>query len=252
MNRRPVPMSPAMQQEIQRRLAAGEPLPPGVHAVPEGQVPPPHTYPTGVAVQPDGRPIQPPEDLTELNPMTINADTITLLRNASECPLPSENTIIQQNLQIMSRMGKVDDSRIEQTMAQGLATYLRANIYCENQMKKRTVVRFEDDEELAELHAEIQEGTKKLEKMRKEFNEIVTKVQAAGKERWERSVRKYGLDPAKNIYILSSDDADISQAHLDCAACKGKVRIRKARQATTELIQEVQRELKDEAAKKKE
>ncbi len=240
-------ITPAMRKELERRMAAGEPLPQGFRAVPEGQVPPQGMMPTGVTAQADGKPIQPPDDLTPYNPIVADNDGLTLMRNAHKCPLPNEATTLQQTLQMLTQLeGKLTDRTIEIT-AQGLAAYMHVGNFCGDQMKDRVVVEFAKDTALAAHHQEIQDCTTEMQALQKQMQAIHTRAKKAIEERWAGAVKNYGLNPAKNFYALNERDGTVIQLSLDCAACKGKARLRKSRQGAQEHMKQVQTEKRKQA-----
>lgn len=244
------PVSPEMQRILQEKMARGEPLPPGYTAVPEGQVPPPGMIPTGVSTKSNGAPLQTPENLTAYNPIAVNNDSMALMRNNAECPLPNETALLQQHLQLLTALeGELSNNAIDIT-ARGLAAYMHVGSFCTKNLRNRPVVTFSQDPELRELHDTIQHCTSRMETLQKEMQEIHTEARKALETRWKKSIENYGLNPEKNFYTVEEEKGTISLLTLDCAACKGKARIRHARQESQEYLQKVRLEKQKEENKK--
>lgn len=251
----PKHLTPQMQAELQRRMQAGEPLPPGFVALPEGQAPPSGMVPAGVSAQHDGQPITSDTDLTKLNPMLKGQDAFTVMRNKGGCPLPEESSRLQKSIQASLAI-KGHHEEVEKVLAAGLATALRVNSYCDSQLKERVAVDFKDVPELAEMSQQILNLTdeaeglqEQIKKLQVELGVVVRKAQPLIEKRWDTAVKSHGLDPAKNVYCMSEDDNQIIDMRFDCATCKGKARIRKARQEGEKLLQNIAQEQRKTALK---
>ena len=237
-----------METELRRRLAAGEPLPPGFHAVPEGQAPPPGVAPTGVHAQGNGQPIQPPQDLTQFNPVVKGQDAFTLMRNKAECPIPNEAARLQKNIQATLAI-KGNHEEVEEVLSDGLATSLRVNSYCETQLRERVAVDFTKTPELAQMTDRILILTDTAETLQNQLKEVVTEARTLIERRWDTAVKSHGLDPSKNFYCMDEKDTQIIDIRVDCATCKGKARVRKSRQKGEELLRHVAEEQRKTALK---
>ena len=234
----PTRLTPQQMHEIKQRIARGEPLPEGMVAVPDGQQPPPGAVSTGVAARP-GEPVGPPDDLTKFNPITLDQQGMGLLRDVAKCPIPSETQILQQAIQLLSKVQGMDYD-VALLIGTGLAHYMLLNGYCEKAVKDRVAVNFETDEELSALNQTIKDCTAEMQELQKQVVECNKKAREAIEKRWNLSVEKYGLNPAKNCYSLNEDEGVIYQLHLDCISCKGKTGIRKSRQAVQESLAKAQ------------
>lgn len=255
MNRRPVPgrapqpgrpLTPQMQRILQEKLARGEELPPGFVAIKEGDVPPPGLIPTGVSAKADGQPIKPPEDLTPFNPIVANNDGITLMRETCECPLPNETTLLQQHIQLLTALGRMDDEVVD-IISRGLASYMLVGGFCSTNLKDRVAVQFKDDPALAALHQEIKDRTVEMLDLQKKIQECNVAAQKALQSRWDKAVKSFGLSPAKNFYTINEEEGAIHQLHIDCTGCKGKTKLRKSRQEAAAYLAKVREEKRKEA-----
>jgi hypothetical protein len=221
-------------------MAAGEPLPPGVVAVPEGMAPPPGAVNTGVSMPAGRMPSQ--QNVTASrashNPLPVGEEGLKILRALSECAIPEESRKLNELLQMCIK-SESDSDEIEQTLTRGLVVALRANKYCRDQTKTRTVCIFEEDAKLKELHASIKTTEARLNELQKEMKDCIDVVTKAVNERWAIAVKNYGLSPEKWSYRIDEEKGLVEQVDLQCLECKGVTRIRKSRQETTEMLMRV-------------
>jgi hypothetical protein len=241
-----------MEKEIRRRMEAGEPLPPGFTALPEGEVPPPGMVPAGVTARPNGQPAAPPDDLTQFNPVRKDdPNTLTLLRNSSKCPIPDEGARLQKNIQAVLGIPNkdVDNDEIELILCRGIATSLRINTHCEAQKSERVAADLTQDEALADMTTRMQALTDEADQLNQKLQKTVDEARTIIKERWNLAVKKFGLNPAKYIYCFNEEDTQILELRVDCSSCKGPAKVRKSRQEGEELLQRVANAQKQTALK---
>lgn len=229
----PQRLPPQLEAEIRRRIAAGQPLPPGIKAVPAG----------------GGMPLQHPamQARETVNPIPGGAQGLQVLRQMSECNIPKESQTISDMLKTLATETNHDDQEeIEKVIASGLATAVRANYYCNENLKTRVAVQFAADDKLKALNEELNVLDVEREQLQTRLQEIVGKAQGLLKERWTHSVKTYGLAPDKFFYWISEKDGTIEEVELKCHECKGATKIRKARQEIEELIARLRSGVKEE------
>jgi len=242
MNRPNLP--PELVQQIQKNLAEGRDLPPGVVAVPGGQAPPPGAVPTGITAPMMPGAAHPPitpqaqraMSRAQENPLPEGDAGLQVLRGLSDCPIPAESGKLQGMMKTLLASEDIDNEAVEKTLVKGIVTSLRANRYCRQQKRTRTVCIFEQDPKLQKLHELIQQKTKEMDELNKQMQECLEAGQKALQDRWNYAVKTYGLAPEKFSYFINEDDGTIELVELKCAECKGATSIRKARQETTELV----------------
>jgi hypothetical protein len=199
--------------------------------------------PAGITTAADGKEIKPPEDLTPFNPMIPDKDGITLMRNTAKCPLPNETNVLQQHIQLLTNIQKMDDEVVP-IIAKGLAVYMMVNTFCHANLKERIAVEFASDAKLTALHQEIKDRSAEMDELNRKAAACSKAAEKAINERWNHAVKEYGLNPAKNFYALNEDTGQIMHLQLDCPSCKGKASMRKARQAAGEYIQKTQAKMR--------
>jgi hypothetical protein len=233
---------PALAKEIQAALAAGRPLPSGVIAVPEGQRPPPGAIPAGMSAQlpPGMQPQMPPPSKAQHNPIPDGDEGLKILRGFANCPIPQESTKLNRMLQMILQNQSTDDDSADEVLAKGLTAAMKANRYCSQNRKTRTVCIFSEDEKLQDLHLKIKEETANLEALNKEMEECVKRGNTLLMDRWKKAVDTYGLSPEKYLYHIDEEKGIIEQVDLNCDTCKGVVVIRHARQEVTEKLMKSQ------------
>lgn len=245
----PKNLPPEMVQKIRESLASGGPLPPGVVAVPGGQMPPPGAVPTGItapampgAMHSPGIPhAQRAQARQADNPLPEGDAGLQILRNLSDCPIPEESAKLQDLMKKITVSDAIDSDVAEETLVKGLVVAIRANKHCSKQLRKRTVCIFDQDDKLQELHQTIQDETELLDDLNKQIQECVERGQKALNDRWDYAVKTYGLAPEKFSYQIDEEEGIIELVELRCAECKGATAIRKARQESAELVLRLQK-----------
>lgn len=242
---------PDLEQQIRQRMAAGAPLPPGVVAVPQGTQPPPGAVPTGIVAPAPGRPLQAaqmpgarPQAIN--NPLPEGDQGIEILRNMSDCPIPAESKKLNELIKKLVTTTPEDDDIVEKTLSKGLTVVIRANRYCTQQIKTRTVCIFEEDEVLAQDHKQLNELTEELDELHKKLQDCVARGQKVLQHRWNYAVKTYGLAPDKFSYRVDEEKGIIEQIELRCQECKGATTIKKARQETAAALETLKIKRKDD------
>jgi len=231
-----VPQIPAaLQEEIKKALATGGPLPPGVVAVPEGQKPPLGAIPMGISAKaPPNTNAQ--QSKTAHNPIPDGDEGLKILRGFANCPISQESLKLNRMLQMLIQTPATDDDSTDDILSKGLMAAIRANRYCSQNEKKRTVCIFKEDDSLNTLHQAVQDEQANLDRINKELEECVKRGNAALTERWKKAIDTYGLNPDKYLYHIDEDKGIIEQVDLECEKCKGVTVIRHARQEVTEKL----------------
>lgn len=237
MNNRPMNIPPALAKEIQEALASGKPLPPGVVAVRDGQAPPKGAVPMGISanvpagMSPGGAPTK-----LQHNPIPDGPEGLKILRSFSSCPIPQESAKLNQLLQAVLQNDLLDEEKTDAALSKGLIAGLKANKYCASNKKTRTVCMFDQDDELLSLHSQIKEEENTLDRLNKETEECVRRANDLLRQRWEKAVKTYGLNPEKYLYYIDEEKGLIEQVDLDCDQCRGASRIVDARKDVTSLL----------------
>lgn len=169
------------------------------------------------------------------NPIPPGDEGVATLRAMSECPIPEESKRMNDLLQQLVQDPRSNE-QVEQLLANGMAAALRANTYCRNNLKSRTVVVFSADPELDKLHKKFLEMEREVMELTNKMDILKHQVMEVLQARWIYSVKTYGLDVEKYSYRVDEEKGCIEQVNLHCPECKGVVKLRKARQETAELL----------------
>lgn len=167
------------------------------------------------------------------NPIPDGEDGLKILRGFSDCPIPQESTKLNRLLQMMLQDQTNADEDADEILSRGLMAAMRANRYCSQNKKTRTVCIFAEDEKLKVLHEGIQTEQANLERLNKEIEECVKRGNTLLQERWKKVVDTYGLNPDKYLYHIDEEKGIVEQVDLDCEKCKGVEVIKTAREAAT-------------------
>jgi len=240
----PQNLPPELVRQIQENLKQGKPLPPGVISVPAGQAPPPGVIPTGITAQAMPGAMHEPgvghdqraQARLQQNPLPEGPEGMQILRSLSDCPIPAEAQKLQAQMKVLISSESTDDELIERTLMKGLVTSLRADRYCQKQLRTRTVCIFDQDEKLQKLHEDVNRETELLEELQQQIRQCTERGKQALLDRWNYAVKTYGLAPERFAYRINEEDGTIELLELKCESCKGATNIRKARQETAELV----------------
>lgn len=224
---------PQLQAEIQRRLAAGLPLPEGVVAVPPGQTPPKGAIrvngpPSSMA--PLGLP-----NKTPLNPIAGGSDGLRTLREYSECDVPQESKALNEKVQQVITLDGAHPVA-ENALGKAIFAGLKMAKHCETNLHVRTAVRFEDDETLKTLSEEIHTAEVEGMALQKQMQSLMEKAQRLLTDRWDYSVKNYGLDPENRFYRVNEEEKTIEELELRCDTCTAGKEMIKARLDVDEYL----------------
>lgn len=230
MSRHTVPEN--LRKQVEEAIRTGAPLPKGVIAVGPGQSAPPGAVSLG-----SFDPKHPAMAKREaLNPIPAGAAGYKVIRENSECNIPSETANINNMMdKTLAKALGGDEERLEElvrdSVAKGLVVALRTEHYCSENSAHREVLSFASNPELSTIQARLKE----LEKETGEIHTILQNLLAEGKEllekRWKLAVEVGGLSPENNFYVINEEAGTVEMVELKCHECKGAVKIKKARQA---------------------
>jgi len=175
-----------------------------------------------------------------INPLPMGTESLKQLRARSECPIPGESNTFHDLTRKLTVMD--DNEDLLDHLGQGLAAILGADSYCKKHHTERTVVIFDDDEVLKNLHKEAMEKKAEFEKRKQELDSLAVVTNTLIRQRWSKAVELYGLNVDDRFYQIDEEEGKIIELSLKCPECKGKVRVRKARQQLTQIL--VSRETK--------
>jgi hypothetical protein len=189
------------------------------------------------AQMPPGVAPRPAVTKAQHNPLPEGEDGLKILRAFSNCPIPEESAKLNKLLQMLLQNQTETDESADEILSKGLMAAMRANRYCNQNKKTRTVCIFAEDEKLSVLHKQIQDEQANLERLNTELEECVKRGNEVLQERWKKAVDTYGLNPDKYLYHIDEEKGIIEQMDLDCQKCKGIEVITKARtDATAKLM----------------
>ena len=236
MNQDPKRLPPEVEAEMLRRMAAGQPLPPGVIAR-QGAAPMPGAMP-----MPGGAPPSAEDIKKQSNPIPHGDEGRALIREQSTCDLAPEATRINAVLPAIMDF-KTDDekihSEIDDLVGRGLIAGLRGKRHCENQFRTRVVCNFSKDEKLSTIAADLAGIEEEMTELERKIQETVARGRALLKERFEYATSTYGLATDKYYYWIDEDAGTIESVSLDCEGCKGSSNLKKARKNVEELHRKI-------------
>ena len=172
---------------------------------------PPQGMPPGM--MPQGVPTK-----EQLNPLPPGPEAIKALRNLAECNIPEESKKLNQQLQMLLSIDG-DHEVAELAMGKGIFAGLKMNLHCTKNLKTRTAVVMKSDDKLVAIEAGLKAAETEVTELQRKIQEISAKAQQLLKERWEYSVKTYGLNPEKNFYRIDEDNGLIEEIELRCDQC---------------------------------
>lgn len=216
MTRRRTPLMPGMPPGM---------MPPGV--APIGMMPPP-----GAEQQQQQDPKA--AILRSKNPFPAGKESMKILRAISDCPITREADNFNDLTKAVVTME--DNEELLETLGKGITTILNADNYCEKALKARTVVLFEEDDQLQKIQKEMDELDAELQTLQKEVSEKAMRMRDLLRLRWQTAVKNYALSDDARAYRINEEHGRIEQVDLHCQECKGGTKIRKIRQELNEQL----------------
>jgi len=219
----------------QRRMPMMPGMPPGM-----GMAPVVTPLPAGGVSIGSAPPQQSPQQearanfLRSKNPFPLSKDSMKALRALSECPITREADAINEATKMVVSMD--NNEELLEILGKGISTILNADNYCEKSLKTRTVVLFEEDDQLTKIQDEIESLDTELQALQQTLAEKATRMQELLHTRWRTAVKNYALSDDSRAYRIDEENGRIEQVDLRCQECKGGTKIRKIRQELNERI----------------
>lgn len=188
--------------------------------------------------QPGQAPQAGPGNKEQFNPLPEGRGSIQVLKAHSNCPVPQEAATLNALLSKAQETpaGTDKDAELDAAIAEAVTLVLRSDRECERQISTRTAGLFNEEPELKGL-------TDKLEILYREIKEMESSIKAKAdefntlsKQRWERSVKTFGLNPQERFYRIENDNRRIVQLDLKCDACQSGKLLRDARQKLVKAL----------------
>lgn len=174
--------------------------------------------------------MQPPPKLSrkQLNPLPDQQASVKVLRACTDCPVTADAQQIQS---IASKVAELDNvSELAPLLAESFSGLILWDNHCRENLTKRKVLNLKEDEEITAITASLQSAGEDLDRLHKEFTEKQEKLQRTIKDRWDKIVSKYGLNPDDYSYSINEDSGDVYMLDLKCPECKFATTMRKHRQ----------------------
>ncbi len=169
------------------------------------------------------------------NPIAEGNDGLRVLREHGNCDIPAESKKL--NAQVQKVLDLDGDHQVaEIAMGKGIFAGLKMAKHCANNLQVRTVVKFENDEKLAELTATIRSCETRAMELQKEMRSLAEGAQKALAERWTYSVKNYGLSPETKFYRVDEEKDFIEEVELRCDKCTAGQNMIDARVTVEEYI----------------
>lgn len=152
------------------------------------------------------------------NPIPDGLDGIKTIRNMGSCNIPEESKKLNTQLQVLLQT-EGNHEVAEIAMGKGLFAGLKMNKYCTENLYSRIAVKFEGDDKLVELTEKLKDAEKRALQAQKELQSIAEEAQKLLAERWNYSVKTYGLNPDAKFYVIDEDKGIIKEVELECHKC---------------------------------
>jgi len=152
------------------------------------------------------------------NPLAEGPQGVAQMREMAECNIPEESKKLNGQLAEFLKL-EGDHAIAEKALGKGLFAGLRMNVHCKANLNTRTVVRFEGDNRLSEIAKELKEAETKALDLQKQLQAMAEKAQKLLAERWDYSVKTFGLNPDRNFYRINEANGIIEEVELRCDQC---------------------------------
>lgn len=153
-----------------------------------------------------------------VNPIAEGDDGLRTLREHAECDIPAASKKLNEHVQLLLNT-EGEHPTVELALGQGIFTGLRMAQHCKTHVHARTAVNFKSDEKLTEMTEQIKEAEIKGIALQEEMKMLMVSTQKLLSERWNYSVKAFGLNIETNFYRIDEDKDIIEELELRCDNC---------------------------------
>jgi len=214
-------MSPEMVKQLAGRM------PPGAM----GGMP-------GMPGMPPGMAQQQTASKERFNPLPDGKGAMQVLKAHSGCQMPREasqlNTMLQKSQEIPVPPGHEDE--LYAAMSEAITLVFRSDHECEKHVATRTAGLFNEEPELKELSEKIETLFQECETLEKTLKAKADEYNKLSQERWEKSVKLFGLNIQERFYRIDGEKRNVQQVDLKCDSCQSMKMLRSARQKLAGIL----------------
>lgn len=197
-----------------------------------------------VEMTPEQREMMKAQRLQSLNPLPSDKTLIGTLREVHQCPVAMEQ---KQMTMFIGKLVEFGDETMVPLIAEGVTAGLNAEFVCRKSLEERTVVRMEEDPNLAGKLKLLKEAEETVLRLQAELDTAAKNMEELSKGMWANIVKNYGLSVTQRCYTVDEESGVVKQVSLDCEKCPAKNSIQEIRKKMTEVIfHKVQTEKKPE------
>lgn len=163
------------------------------------------------------------------NPLPMNDAGFHKFKEEQPCPARDETLALNGLLQNMRSF--VKSGEIAADLAIIAQQSALAEDVCFENKKERQVADFTKDDILMGLHKKTLDIQTSIKTLHTELVEKSHELESLIQERWERTVKSYGLNPEKYHYFIDDERNIVFQAELDCDSCTCNQKLSAIREA---------------------
>lgn len=170
------------------------------------------------------QPQQPPaEKQPKTNPLPKQEAGYKKMREEYECPVHQKTLAINGMLQNMRDLIKSGSITLEMASVAQHASL--AEDICFDNKKERVVADLNADDLIKSIHTKTLALQREVQDLHQQLVDKSNELETTMIDRWDRTVKTYGLDPDKYHYLIDDDEGKVYQAELDCAKCTSNVKL---------------------------
>jgi hypothetical protein len=170
------------------------------------------------------------------NPLPNNPYANKLIRDTVGCRLvPVAKELHERATKILAS-NKLDNNEVIDVISRAIATTLRTDQICRQQLSKTIIGHIEQEEETKATHNLLKETEKTVISLQQKLTEAINEVKHLEARQWQQVVAKFKLNPQENFYRIT-EEGNIELLAINCESCSGAIQANQLKQSILELEQ---------------
>ena len=174
----------------------------------------------------------------KFNPLPDGKGAAQILKAHAGCQMPREaatlNTLLQKTQEMNIPPGYEEE--LYKAMSESIALVFRAESECGKHVSTRTAGLFNEDPELKDMSDKAEALFKECTALEMQLKEKADAYNQISTQRWQRSVKAFGLNIQERFYRVDPEGRAIQQVELKCEDCAAIKQLKDARQRLTHVL----------------
>jgi hypothetical protein len=172
------------------------------------------------------------------NPLPDGKGAMQVLKAHSGFQMPREasqlNAMLQKSQEVSIAPGREDE--LYAAMSEAITLVFLSDHEFEKNLAARTAGLFDEEPELKDLSDKVETLFQECETLEKTLKEKADLYNKLSQERWEKSVKLFGLNIQERFYRIDGEKRNVQQVDLKCENCQSMKMLRSARQKLAGIL----------------